>query len=139
MFKTANRDQLVRNEEISAMKRELCMYISDGSDFQFLPKNTWGWEKGNQGCMYHSLSLNSQSKQFFKISDRLDNPWITLSILFLKSIRYSSSLKIFSLMYDNTRARRGRRTSLMHYRTKNRKKSSELNPVPPHITLLGHI
>ena len=42
-------------------------------------------------------------------------------------------------MYDNTRARRGRRTSLMHYRTKNRKKSSELNPVPPHITLLGHI
>ena len=41
MFKTANRDQLVRNEEISAMKRELCMYISDGSDFQFL-QNTHG-------------------------------------------------------------------------------------------------
>ena len=31
MFKTANRDQLVRNEELSAMKRELSIYISDDS------------------------------------------------------------------------------------------------------------
>ena len=47
MFKTANRDQLVRNEELSAMKRELYTYISDDSDFQFLQhtytlNNEWG-------------------------------------------------------------------------------------------------
>ena len=53
MFKTANRDQLVRNEELSAMKRELYTYISDDSDFQFLQhthtlNNEWGGGKGTR-------------------------------------------------------------------------------------------